>query len=322
MTVRVSVVIPTYKRPDLLGRVLTALSEQTLSADQYEVIVADDEPSRATEKLVRGWDDRAPMAVRYVPVLASQGPAGARNAGWRVAQGEIVAFTDDDTIPDPDWLRAGNEAFVDDVAGVWGRIVVPLPANPTDYERDASRLEDGEFATANCFYRRDVLQSVGGFDERFTAAWREDSDLYLTLLDRGYRLERAPSAVVVHPVRPARWGISIYQQRKAMFNALLYKKHPTLYRVRVEERPPWRSYGTFAALLGALTSTALGRRTAAVAALGLWTILTARFFAYRLRGNSRHPLHIAEMAVTSSVIPLLSVLWRLRGAVKYRVAFL
>ncbi len=322
MSIRVSAVVPTYRRRDLLERVLAALCSQSLPSEEYEVVIADDEASVETRVLVEGWAALSAPELRYVPVTATQGPAGARNAGWRAARGEIIAFTDDDTIPDRDWLRAGAAAFVGEVAGVGGRIVVPLPPNPTDYERDAARLEEGEFATANCFYRRDVLEAVGGFDERFTAAWREDSDLYLTLLDRGYELARADNAIVVHPIRPAKWGVSLAQQRKSVFNALLYKKHPRLYRERVEARPPWRSYGTVASLVGAFATGALGRRTPATLAFGLWLLLTARFCAMRLRGTSRHPTHVAEMAVTSSLVPLLSVLWRLCGAVKYRVAFL
>ncbi len=322
MSLRVSAVVPTYRRRDLLERVLTALCDQTLPAEDYEIVIADDEASAETRALVERWSTLIAPELRYIPVTATRGPAGARNAGWRAARGEIIAFTDDDTIPDHDWLRAGAAAFVGEVAGVGGSIVVPLPPNPTDYERDAARLEGGEFVTANCFYRRDALEAVGGFDERFTAAWREDSDLYLTLLDRGYELVRANDAVVVHPIRPAGWGVSLTQQRKSMFNALLYSKHPRLYRERIEPTPPWRSYGTVAALLGGLATGALGRRTPAAAALGLWLLLTARFCAIRLRGNSHHPAHVAEMAVTSTLVPLLSVLWRLRGAIKYRVAFL
>ena len=76
-------------------------------------------------------------------------------------------------------------------------------------------------------------------DERFSAAWREDSDLHFTLLLHGGQIDRVPSALVVHPVRPARWGVSLNQQRKSLFNALLYKKHPRLYRQRIRPWPPW-----------------------------------------------------------------------------------
>src|SRR5205814_3961226 len=117
---------------------------------------------------------------------------------------EIIAFTDDDTIPASDWLQRGLDAFSEpDIAGVAGRVVVPLSDSPTDFERNMAGLERAEFATANCFYRREVLAAVGGFDERFTAPWREDADLFFTLLERGCRLERAPDAVVVHPARRA-----------------------------------------------------------------------------------------------------------------------
>lgn len=205
--------------------------------------------------------------------------------------------------------------------GVCGRIVVPLPSAPTDYERDAAGLETAEFATANCFYRRDALEVVGGFDERFTAAWREDADLFFSLLERGYRVARASEAVVIHPVRPAPWGISIRQQRKSMFNALLYKKHPALYRQRIQPTPPLHYYGIVGALLAALVGIVSGRGRLALMGGGLWLALTGRFCARRLRGTSHAPRHLAEMAVTSALIPPLSVFWRLRGALKYRVRF-
>ena len=64
-------------------------------------------------------------------------------------------------------------------------------------------------------------------------AWREDSDLWLTFMGRGETLVSAADAVVIHPLRPAHWGVSLSQQRKSQYNALLYKKHPQLYRQRV-----------------------------------------------------------------------------------------
>src|SRR5690606_10619854 len=95
-----------------------------------------------------------------------------------------------------------------------------------------------EFVTANCFVRRTVLEAVGGFDERFRAAWREDSDLHFVMLERGLKLMKVPAAVVVHPVRPARWGVCLRIQRKSQYDALLYKKHPELYRRRIGPNRP------------------------------------------------------------------------------------
>jgi hypothetical protein len=199
---------------------------------------------------------------------------------------------------------------------------MPLPPQPTDYEFNESGLEHAEFVTANCFCRRDALVAVGGFDERFTMAWREDSDLFFTLLENGYRVVRAPTALVVHPVRPARWGVSLGQQRKSQFNALLYKKHPRLYREKIQPAPPWSYYGAAAALATTVLGALAGRPGLALAAASLWLLVTARFCARRLRRTSQAPGHVAEMLVTSALIPPLSVYHRLRGALRFRVLFL
>jgi cellulose synthase/poly-beta-1,6-N-acetylglucosamine synthase-like glycosyltransferase len=361
MNIQISVVVPTCRRPELLERCLAALVAQDFDPAAYEIIIADDAACDETRAVVERWAQweelaadaitlgqsrferavgSAPQAlavmelaapicaveirpcVRYVAVSGAHGPAAARNAGWRAARGAIVAFTDDDCIPDPGWLRAGVSAFTGSVAGVDGTIVVPLTERPTDYERDAAGLEGAEFATANCFYHRDVLDAVGGFDERFRMAWREDSDLFFTLLERGYEVARAPGALVVHPVRPAAWGVSLRQQRKSMFNALLCKKHPALYWQRIQPAPPWAYYASVGALLVGLAGAARGRRRGRAYGATLWALLTMRFCARRLHHTSRAPGHVAEMLITSALIPPLAIFWRVRGAIKFRVWFL
>ena len=194
-----------------------------------------------------------------------------------------------------------------------GRIVMPIPEEPTDYERNESGLERAEFVTANCFVRRSALERVGGFDETFRLPWREDSDLQFRLLQAGFSIARAPQALVVHPVRPAPWGVSLKQQRKVMFDALLFRKHPHLYRERIRRAPRWDYYAVVASLAFSLFSPWW---------LLVWAILTARFCLHRLRGTSKAPRHIAEMVVTSILIPPLSVFWRVVGALKFRVAFI
>ena len=320
---RVSVVVPTYRRPELLGRCLAALAAQEFDPAAYEIVIADDAADDATRRQVEAFAGGARPAVRYAPVRARHGPAAARNTGWLTARGTVIAFTDDDCVPDRGWLAAGLEACDADpgAAAVSGRVVVPLSAAPTDYERDAAGLEGAEFVTANCFVRRAALAAVGGFDERFAAAWREDSDLQFTLLAAGGRIAHAPKAVVVHPVRPAPWGVSLRQQRKAQYEALLYRKHPDLYRRRIRPWRPWGYYATLAALGVAAGAACGGLTVPALAAGGAWALLTGRFCATRMRGTSRAPGHVAEMVVTSALIPPLSVFWRLVGAVRFRVLF-
>src|SRR3954468_19538125 len=171
----VTVVVPTCGRPELLLRCLAALEAQTLPAADFEIIVVDDTRRRA-------------------------GPAAARNKGWRRATAAVVAFTDDDTVAGPRWVRPGPAAVGAGVDAACGRLVMPIPPTPTDYERNESGLERGEFVTANCFVRRAALQKVGGFDESFSMPWREDSDLQFRLLQAGCTIVRADDAVVVHPV--------------------------------------------------------------------------------------------------------------------------
>jgi GT2 family glycosyltransferase len=325
MNIIVSVVVPTFRRPALLERCLKALLTQDFASASYEILIVDDAASAETalqvEKCARLGAERG-LRVSYLSTTGQCGPAAARNLGWRAAQGRIIAFTDDDCVPTSGWLSAGVAAFTDNVMAISGRIRVPVPANPTDYEYDTSHLEHSEFATANCFYRREALLAVGGFDERFTAAWREDSDLFFLLLERDYGYGVCENAVVVHPVRPARWGISLAQQRKSMFNALLYKKHPLLYRQRIQAAPPVHYY----CMVGSWLVISLGligqSLVLVLAALAFWALLTCRFCSQRLAGTSHAPAHVSEMIITSMLIPPLALFWRLRGMVLFRVLFL
>lgn len=321
----VSVVIATYRRPELLRRCLLALCRQHADPRGYEIIVADDGCERRIAELVAGLAAAHPgLTLRYVAVTRTQGPAGARNVGWRMARGEVIAFTDDDTVPRADWVCEGYLALAAMPAwsAVAGAVVVPLPARPTDHERDTGGLAHCEFVTANCFVRRAALERVGGFDERFRRAWREDSDLQFRLEAQAGPVGRARKAVVEHPVRAARWGSSAGAQAKVFFDALLYKKHPRLYRTRIRRLPPWHYYVAVLALGVAVCGAWSGHRTIAAGAALTWFVITAAFCMRRLRGAALTPAHIAEMIVTSIVIPPLSLYWRLRGALHFRTVFL
>jgi GT2 family glycosyltransferase len=316
-----SVVIPTRGRPELLARCLNALCRQTIGFRSYEIVVVDDGPSRDTHAVVQDCADRmAPqgLSVVYVASNGPHGPAAARNRGWRRARADIVAFTDDDTEPDANWLEAGLAAFEPGTDAVTGRLLMPLPASPTDYEMDASCLTRSEFVTANCFCRKATLIRLDGFDERFPLAWREDSDLQFRMLRLGTRIAHAPGALVVHPIRPAGWGVSLRQQRKIMFDALLYRKHRALYRARIRRTPRWDYYAAVASLALIALGLASGTPSVVVGSAGMWAGITGGFALRRLRHTSRAPRHIAEMILTSALIPPLAIFWRIMGALKYR----
>lgn len=332
---RVSVVVPTCHRVLLLDRCLDALLAQILPARDYELIVVDDGPSHHARQLVYMWRKRAAargVEVRYVVNTGVRGPAAARNMGWRIGRADIIAFTDDDTVPSPGWLSCGLAPFRAGADVVCGRVDIPLPPLPTDQQREAARRALAEFSTANCFIRKDLLASLGGFDETFRYAWREDADLYFRLLDRRAAIVRAPHALVIHPLRPVRWAGSLRQLRRGACDALLYKKHPQRYRQQIG-KARWDYYAIVSFLLlamaagaaGATWPSAPGAAAAAPLAAGAaaaWLTLTAMLCARRLRGTSRHPAHVADIVLTSALLPPLAVFWRLAGAVRYRVAFI
>ena len=261
------------------------------------------------------------IPVRYIPVTGCHGPSAARNCGWRAAEGQVIAFTDDDCIPWPTWLSAGVAAFRKNIAGVSGQVIVPISASPSDYELDTQGLERSDFVTANCFYLKSVLEEVGGFDEDFKMAWREDSDLYFTLLERGHSLVSSPAAIVIYPVRPPKWGVSLGQQKKSMYNALLFKKHPDLYRKKIQAKPPLRYYSILFTLMVGLLGLLTGIVWIGYGCLLAWLIITLEFFESRLEHTSHAIGHLVEMLLTSFLIPPLAVYWRLRGAIQFRTLF-
>ncbi len=319
MPPKISVVIPTYRRPELLKKCLTALAAQTFPKKDFEVIVVSDGPDEETEAAVRKV---LSGNFRYLALPQKGGPAAARNMGWRAAQGTLIAFTDDDTVPDRSWLSGyathyNNEAHI----AYTGKIVVPRPARPTDYERNTAGLETADFVTANCAVTRAALEAVGGFDERFSAAWREDSDLEFRLLEAGVPIFRLEDALVVHPVRQAPWGVSLKEQKKGVYNALLYKKFPERYRQKIQPRPALDYYGLLLAAGGIAYGLISGKKGLAMGSGAVWAALMARFIVRRLKGASHEPSHVAEMVATSVAIPYASVYWQLRGAWRYKVLF-
>jgi GT2 family glycosyltransferase len=322
--IEISVVVPTCGRLDLLDRSLDALTRQDYPAGAYEVIVVDDEPSRNTLQLVAGWRartlDRGARLV-YVANDGAHGLAAARNLGWRSARAPIIAFTDDDTVPATGWLTQAMAAFAAGTDVLCGRVETPTPA-PAQRD-DAASDSDGavEFVAANCFCRRRVLEALDGFDERFRDGWREDNDFHFRLLEMNANIVSAPQAVVVHPVRPAAWGASLFQLHKISFDALLYKKHPALYRKKIRRLPCWEDYAIVAALAVGVLALVVGHEILAVAGWGAWLVLTAMLCIRRLQGSSTSVAHVADMLFTSALIPPLAVFWRVLGAIKYRVRF-
>ncbi len=219
---RISVVVPTYNRAELLRECLKALTNQDYSG--CEIIVVDDGSTDGTREMVAAEFPR----VRYL-WQANRGPAAARNTGIRAGTGEIVAFTDDDCVPPPDWLSqlAAGYARHPDVAGVGSYLDPPdeaLAGNAiAQFEYYLSHVVyaagDREYlggfecpagGTNSMSYQRSILEELGGFDESFPYAAGEDTELKWRVCQAGHRLLYVPSRVI--HLRPYTWEAFRRQQ--------------------------------------------------------------------------------------------------------------
>ncbi len=327
MSIELSVIIATYKRPSLLSRCLLALINQSVDYERYEIMVVSDGPDKQTlesvNKVKQEYCSRP--AIHCFALDTKRGPAAARNFGWQKAKGKLILFTDDDCIPLFYWLQFYKDAYIkggkEEIAFT-GKVKVPLPENPTDFEKNTALLEHGDFVTANCACTKKALEKIGGLDEDFTMAWREDSALEFDLLENGIPITRVDEAIVVHPVRTAPWGVSIKEQKKSMFNPLLYKKHPALYKQKIRSRPSLHYYGIIflftITLITAVINNTVIMFLSLVGCAGLVTWLVTK----RLSSASLKLKHILEMIFTSLIIPFLSVFWTLYGAIRYKTFFL
>jgi histidinol-phosphate phosphatase family protein len=305
--VKAEIVVPTAGRPSL-ERLLARLA-----GAEERIVLVDDRP-RASAPLV------ARPGVRIVrPARPGRGPAAARNAGWRACRAEWIAFLDDDVEPAAGWLDAlaAELAGVDGgVGGVQGRIVVPLPSGrrPTDWERSTVGLERARWATADLAYRRAALVAVGGFDERFPRAYREDADLGLRVTGAGWRIVTG-QRIVRHPVRPAPARVSLDKQAGNADDPLMRALHGRGWRERagVPAGRRRRHLAVTAAGAAALGAGAAGRPRLAAVAGAAWLAGTAELAWARIAPGPRTPREVATMLWTSALLPAAATGWWLAG---------
>ncbi|MFA1543775.1 HAD-IIIA family hydrolase [Actinomadura monticuli] len=318
-----TVVVPTVGRESLraLLHALLAGLDADPGPGPHEIIVVDDRPAPGAPLPL------PPSAGPEIRVIRSggRGPAAARNAGWRAAATEWVAFLDDDVEPGPGWparLAADLADLPPSVGGSQGRVTVPPPdgRRPTDRERNTAGLASADWITADMAYRRGVLAELGGFDERFRRAYREDADLALRALDAGHGLVLGDRRIT-HPVRPAGFWASLRAQAGNADDVLMWRVHGPAWRARAGEgRGLLRRHAltTAAALLA--VAAAPRSRAAAAASAGMWAALTARFAWERIRPGPRTPGEVTTMLATSAAIPPAAIWYRARGLAAHRRA--
>lgn len=234
-----SVVIPTYNRLDMLVRVLDALDHQT-EAPPYEVIVINDGSKDDTERVM---SQRKGITFRTQP---NGGPGRARNHGVTLAQGKIVVFIGDDTVPEPRFLaehaRVHRDANNDPLVAALGYTGWPHGERVTafmDYINDFGLqfgyklIEDGAVVPFNFFYTsnisidREVL-AAHPFDTTFPSAAWEDIELAYRLDALGLKIHYNARAVTrhYHPMNVDSFARRQYTVGKS--GAIFYQKHPEL----------------------------------------------------------------------------------------------
>lgn len=201
-----SVIVPCYGRPDLTRRLLGSLVE---CADQFEVVLVDDASPEPVSKIAASYGDR--LNLRVIRHADNKGPAAARNTGLRAATHDIVAFTDNDCIVDSAWaglLAVYLRDAHDKIAGVGGRVLAvgeDVYSQYFTYHKILDPFQShGRYlyvVTANCAFRRQSLEAVGGFDERIRHPGGEDPGLCFKLLQAGWQLDYWKEAVVYHHYR-------------------------------------------------------------------------------------------------------------------------
>ena len=220
---RLSVVIPTFRRPDALPRTLDALERQHLDRHHFEVLVVDDTDEDNPEEVaagVRAGARRYDVRLLHRP---APGPGSARNIGWREARGAVVLFLGDDILGGPDLLAqhlAWHERDEDPRTGVLGAIDWASELEITPFMRwlergvqfeygsiDGIDAGFGHFYTANISVKRQMLERVGGFDETRFQFGYEDIDLGWRLAEAGFRLlyNRRAHAEHLHPTTIEGW---------------------------------------------------------------------------------------------------------------------
>jgi hypothetical protein len=199
----VSVVVTVRNEAARLPFLLAALEAQTLDPERYEVIVVDDGSKDETAAIARR------SATRVIEAGTHVGLPRGRNIGVRVARAGILAFTDADCIPEPDWLATGLSQIEDRGADILaGAITVPADPQPTiaslvdianffDQEEFAAR---GFGAGANLWIRRSVFDSYGLFDERL-GMYGDEEEFCQRATSGGARLIYAPEVHVAHTPR-------------------------------------------------------------------------------------------------------------------------
>jgi glycosyltransferase involved in cell wall biosynthesis len=262
---RVSVVVCAYNAARTMDACLTSL--RTLNYPGYEVVVVDDGSTDGTPAIVErhraAWATEPGSPPLVVVSQENRGLSVARNVGAAAATGEIIAYTDSDCVPDPDWLlflvyrfvrggyvAVGGPNFPPPEPALVPAAVAVAPGGPTHVLLNDEVAE--HIPGCNMAFTRAALEEIGGFEPMYTAAG-DDVDLCWRLQNRGHPIGFSPAATVWHYRRNTVQAYLKQQMGYGKAEALLYFKHPYRFNLLGQSRWLGRIYGD-------LTSAIFSRR--------------------------------------------------------------
>ena len=314
-------VVPTRDRPLHLRWLLNALAEQTLDRGSFEVVVCHDSHGPETEALLRTHQLAAAGTLRSLKLPAGTLRAGAkRNLGWRAARSPVIAFTDDDCRPPPEWLERALSASLTAPGSIVQGATKPDPDElQIALRAPHARTQDIDppsvwAQTCNIVYPRELLDRVGGFAELVDSG--EDTDLALRSIGAGARFTAAPDVLTYHAVHTG--GLLALLRAAPRWEPIpwLVGRHPHL-RHECSVGLFWRESHGWMVL--ALAGVALGRRVAIRGLFALpWVVRAAHDYGPGPRGRLRAAVELPGQAL----IDLVEIGVLLRGSFRYRVLVL
>ncbi|MBH8572696.1 glycosyltransferase [Nostocaceae cyanobacterium CENA369] len=231
----VSVVVPIYNGETDLAELISCLLSQTYPKDRVEYLLVDNNSSDRTLALLKKTAENSPITIRPLSENQIQSSYAARNTGIRAAASEIIAFTDADCRPQPQWLTSLIQPFVQpDVVIVAGEIMA-LPGNSLleQYANSQETLSQKHTLahsfcaygqTANLAIRRIALEKAGLFRPHLTTGG--DADICWRILRQSIgRLEFAPEAIVQHRHRTTFKELASQWRRYGRSNRYLHELH-------------------------------------------------------------------------------------------------
>lgn len=231
----ISVVIPTYNREKMLSITLDSFINQSYPKDCYEIIVANNNSTDETQKVIDSYINKYPSLIKTV-FEKRQGVHYARNSAAKISKGELLYYTDDDMIADEKLLEKLAQIFIDnpDVASASGKILPKWEIEPPEWVRenlnnyllslndmgDDTIIKPNDFCVFSChqMMRRDVFFQSGGFNPENTAGeWLGDGEtgLNIKIRDLGFKFAYVGTSIIYHMIPPVRMTQEYLNKRLA-----------------------------------------------------------------------------------------------------------